>query len=134
MRMVDYAKTFIGTKYTWGGDSSEEGFDCSGFIQEVIKSNWIYKGDRTAQDLFYHLSDHFLSDQIINIHKFEPGDVVFYGGNLGEITHVSMCIDKYQVIEAGGEGSTPTTKGMVRVRRLESRDDVLCAVRIYSPK
>lgn len=132
--MVDYAKSFIGTKYEWGGNTPEEGMDCSGFIQEVIKADWIYKGDRTAQDLFFYLSDKFLSDQIINIHKFEPGDIVFYGQNLSKITHVSMCIDKYKVIEAGGEGRQSTSKGFVRVRRLESRDDVLCAVRLYSPK
>ena len=108
--------------------------DCSGFIQELIRSQWIYTGDRTAQDLFFYLSDKFLSDQIINIHKFEPDDIVFYGQNLSKISHVSMCIDKYKVVESGGEGKVSTTKGMVRIRRLESRDDVLCAVRLYSPK
>lgn len=129
--MSEYAKYFIGTKYTWGGDSAEEGYDCSGFIQELIKSNWDYVGDRTAQDIFYYLSDKFLADQINSPRNVETDDIIFYGKNLSNITHVALALDKYQVIEAGGEGRTPTTKGMVRVRPLKLRSDFLCAVRIY---
>jgi cell wall-associated NlpC family hydrolase len=35
--MINYARTFIGTKYVWGG-STPKGFDCSGFIRYIYKN------------------------------------------------------------------------------------------------
>ena len=34
--MIEYSKTFIGKPYRWGGEGVL-GFDCSGFIQEVLR-------------------------------------------------------------------------------------------------
>ena len=134
MKMYEYGINFIGTKYTWGGESAEEGYDCSGFIQELIRSCWEYSGDRTAEQLFYYLSDNFVSDQINIPRKLEEDDIVFYGKNLNTITHVGIMINRNQVLEAGGEGRNPTTKGMVRIRPVLGRGDYLCAIRIYRKK
>ena len=35
--VVDTARSFLGTKYTWGGKNPNTGFDCSGFISYVFK-------------------------------------------------------------------------------------------------
>ena len=58
MTITEYAKTFIGTKYTWGGESADEGFDCSGFVQECLRSQGLDpKGDQTAQMLYDHFTE-----------------------------------------------------------------------------
>lgn len=46
--MISYARTFIGTKYVWGG-STPKGFDCSGFIQ-YIYNNYSIKIPRTTSE------------------------------------------------------------------------------------
>jgi murein DD-endopeptidase / murein LD-carboxypeptidase len=35
-KLINYAKTFIGTKYKYAGNTPEEGFDCSGFVKYVF--------------------------------------------------------------------------------------------------
>lgn len=39
--IIDFAKTFIGTKYLYGSCSPQKGFDCSGFVYYVFKQNGI---------------------------------------------------------------------------------------------
>jgi cell wall-associated NlpC family hydrolase len=35
-KIVNYAKSFLGTKYKYAGNTPEEGFDCSGFTKYVF--------------------------------------------------------------------------------------------------
>lgn len=124
MNIVEYAKQFLGVKYTWGGESADEGWDCSGFIQELFKSQFKYEGDRTVAGIynkFHENADH------ISFNNIEPGDLIFQRG----FTHICMAINKNQVIEAGGEGRTPTKRGMVRVRHISLVNDVDAILRIF---
>ena len=130
--MVKYAQMFMGTKYTWGGNTPEEGFDCSGFIIEVLRSSIIIPHDMTAQQLMYYLIDDLGADQIVGKENFDVEDIIFYGKNMSNISHVSMYLGKRRIIEAGGEGRVQTNKGFVRIRPLDYRDhDIVCAARIY---
>ena len=53
---INYAKLFIGKPYLWGGEGPE-GYDCSGFIQEVLSCIGLDpKGDQTAQGLYNYFS------------------------------------------------------------------------------
>jgi cell wall-associated NlpC family hydrolase len=132
MIMIEYAKHFITTPYNWGGNTPEEGMDCSGFIQEVIKSKYVYRGDRSSQDLLLYLLDNMVSEMITGApENLEPEDICFYGTHMSKITHVSMYIGDNAVIESAGEGRIPTTKGMVRIRQFDHRSDFVCAVRLY---
>lgn len=61
-------KTLSGTFYKWGGNSPDEGFDCSGLI------HWLYKDfgiPRTVADI-YNWSSEVESGQI------KPGDLIFF--------------------------------------------------------
>lgn len=123
--MIEYAKSFIGTKYKWGGESADEGFDCSGFVQEVLRSEGIDPpGDQTAQDLFDIMKDH---KSVIGS-GISENSLLFFGG--ARITHVAIAINGWQMIEAGGEGRTPTNLGMVRIRPIKSRKDLRFALRL----
>jgi cell wall-associated NlpC family hydrolase len=129
--MVDYAKIFIGTPYKWGG-SGAGGFDCSGYIQEVLSCVGLDpKGDQTAQRLY----DHFIKKgRGTGISK---GSLLFWGKSENKITHVSMAIDYWHHIEAGGGGKlTVNLKeaqrlgAMVRIRPIKSRKNLFSAIKI----
>ena len=126
VNIAEYARSFIGTKYTWGGESADEGFDCSGFVQEVLEAfGQDPKGDQTAQGLY----DYFLRNGRSSTHPAR-GALCFYGNSQGAITHVALAINNYQIIEAGGEGRTPTNRGMVRIRPYNYRSDLIDIVMI----
>ena len=45
--VLDYAYSFLGTPYRWGGDDPLTGIDCSGLALEVLKAAGIYRGSFT---------------------------------------------------------------------------------------
>lgn len=129
MNLISYARSFLGTPYLWGG-SSPQGWDCSGFVQELLSyAGCDPIGDQTAQGLFNHFAKHGkISDP-------KPGALVFYGKAPGDIRHISMCTSENTVIEAGGGDSTCTTKeiaakkaAFVRERPFSKRNDVIAVI------
>lgn len=130
LNYMAYSQCFIGTKYKWGGESADEGFDCSGFVQEALSSVGLDpRGDQTAQALRDVLSakkdwetKHIEKSEYKDLVKsLKYGDILFYTGSSPRIIHVAFYLGSERIIEAGGEGSRPTTKGMVRVRHLSYR-------------
>jgi len=106
---IAYIKHFIGLPYIYGGDDPMAGFDCSGLAIEMLKSVGLFPlySDMTAQDLF-----HYHSNYIVDMTKpFKPGMLIFYGTALNEISHVSIVLNKNQILEAGGGRSTTKTIG-----------------------
>lgn len=130
---VDYAKRFIGRPYIWGGSHPSLGYDCSGFVQEILASvGFDPKGDQTAQTLF----DHFQSiDKITPIAKPETAAILFFGNSTRKITHVSFAIDELHMIEAGGGGSKTLTvkdavkdEAFIRIRPIFNRKDLVACL------
>ena len=129
MALIEYAKTFLGIPYLWGGKSSQ-GFDCSGFIQEVLAFAGIDPdGDQNAQSYY----NHFLIRGLSNAKT--AGALVFYGKDNKSITHISMMINDSQIIEAGGGDHTTLTKevaqaqrAFVRVRPVTRRKDIIAII------
>ena len=125
--LVDYAKSFIGKPYIWGGEGPI-GFDCSGLVQEILRSvGDDPPGDQTAQGLYNHFKENGTISECM-----APGVIAFYGKTLIEITHVAFGIDSFRVIEAGGGDRRCTNEfeaskigAMVRIRPYRSRKDFL---------
>lgn len=129
--VVDYAMSFLGLPYIWGGDDPIKGFDCSGLVQEILSSVGMDPpGDQTAQALY----NYFEGKSTHN--AFSAGAIAFYGKSVREITHVAFMIDSYRIIEAGGGGSHTLTKedaalqnAFIRIRLRTNRKDFLCTLK-----
>jgi peptidoglycan DL-endopeptidase CwlO len=124
--LIDYASRFIGTPYQWGGNSADEGFDCSGYVYEVLTAFGIDRPSvrPTAQLLYeFYARKHPVSAPA-------KGSLAFYGKSLNEITHVAIHRDEHYILEAGGEGSESTRRGMVRQRPADNRKDYLVSIPI----
>lgn len=125
--MRDYAMSFIGQPYRWGGDDPVNGFDCSGLAQEILASVGADpEGDQTADQLHQLASKSWRPCTID-----EVGGIAFYG-NDERATHVAIQIGGGLMIEAGGGGSRTITKedaatqnAFVRIRPVKRRKDHL---------
>lgn len=124
--LYDYAMTFAGQPYRWGGDDPVNGFDCSGLVIELLQAAgmWPKGKDATAQGL---------CDAFPNV-IVEPrlGTLAFFGKTKEAITHVSFCLNATSMLEAGGGGSATKTladaaaqNAFVRVRPLSWRADLV---------
>ena len=50
---VNKAKKYVGKPYVWGGESDAEGgFDCSGYVFNVLKDSGFPVGRLTAQGYY----------------------------------------------------------------------------------
>jgi cell wall-associated NlpC family hydrolase len=127
-----YAIQFAGLPYIWGGNNPLEGFDCSGFAQEILASMGLDpRGDQTAQGLYDHFSDEE-EGQLCD--EPEAGCLAFYG-KPERITHVAFCLNEYQMIEAGGGGpacvdakSAAANNAYVRIRPILARKDLIACI------
>ena len=123
MTFLEYAQQFIGVRYVWGGNTPEQGFDCSGFVCEALRSqNYIGKEDLNSQGLYERFSKIGYASEV------RPGSLLFFGSNLDSISHVSIALNKDQMLEAAGEGRQATDNGFVRVRHISTRKDLLAAI------
>lgn len=82
---VNYAKTFLGTKYKLGGTSPKSGFDCSGFTSYIMRHVDIALS-RTSQAQENN-------GKKVHLKNVQPGDLIFYRRTpLGKVFHVSMVV------------------------------------------
>ena len=129
--LISVAISQIGVAYKWGGSNPLQGFDCSGFVQWVLRSAGIDPpGDQTAQALY----NAFERDSTPN--SYTAGALAFYGKSVSEITHVGLLIDPYRMIEAGGGGKLTLTRedaaacgACVRVSLVKSRKDLVAVLK-----
>lgn len=132
--VLDYAKSFIGTPYRWGGRHPSEGLDCSEFVQIVLRAvGFDPPGDQTAQTLYDKLKN------CSSIPDPQAGAVLFFGKSVTKMSHVALALDELLMIEAGGGDRTTTTlqraieqRAFIRIRPIKSRTDLLdCLLPFY---
>jgi cell wall-associated NlpC family hydrolase len=124
-----YALSLLNTPYKWGGDDPLAGYDCSGFVLELLKSSGLVPNalDLNAQQIHDKFPSKSPSPQL--------GDLAFYG-KAGNIIHVGFCLNAAQMVEAGGGGSHTNTladatrdNAYIRIRPINYRADFLCVTR-----
>jgi cell wall-associated NlpC family hydrolase len=82
---VAWALAQVGTPYVWGGETPGVGFDCSGLTQAAYRVAGVSL-PRVAQDQF-EAGPALGSGTIL-----EPGDLVFFGGGTGSVSHVGLYV------------------------------------------
>ena len=105
---IERALAALGTRYRYGGNTPESGFDCSGLVR------WVYQDiaaqlPRSAQALSQVEAPEVERDAL------QPGDLLFFRINRSRaITHVGMYMGNGQFIHA------PSSGARVRVESMET--------------
>jgi cell wall-associated NlpC family hydrolase len=114
----------LGLPYVWGGDDPIRGFDCSGFVIEVLQSVGVlpFPGDWTAQGLWEHF-------KAARTETPSAGCLVLWRpAGVDRATHVELCLNDELSIGASGGGSATRTaadaatqNAYVRIRPFRGR-------------
>lgn len=112
-----YALSFVGTPYTWGGNSPATGFDCAGFVQYIF-SQYGYTTSRIANDIRR-------DGEPVEPEELQPGDVLcFYSGSQ-YVGHVGIYVGDGTFVHAAnsisGVVTTSLTSGYYATRGYEIR-------------
>ncbi|HNQ12850.1 MAG TPA: C40 family peptidase [Bacteroidia bacterium] len=93
--LVENAFMYLNSPYLWGG-RSPLGIDCSGFTQMVYKLS----GIRLKRDARLQAEQ----GKTINLlAESNPGDLVFFDNEEGNIVHVGILINKENIIHSSGQ-------------------------------
>lgn len=103
LQAIDFAKNYLGTKYRFGGNTPQEGFDCSGFTRYVMDKVDVKlpRTSRSQED----------AGQKVRLKKVQPGDLVFFRRTpVSKVFHVSIVLDN---TDEGIEVIHSTSRGVV---------------------
>ncbi len=93
LKVVRYAKRFLGVRYRYGGSSPRTGFDCSGFVAYVYRHFGIA--------LPHYSVAQFQAGRRVPRGRLRPGDLVFFHG----LGHVGLYVGKGRFIHAPHSGT-----------------------------
>ena len=127
-----YAMSFVGIPYKYGGKTPMSGFDCSGLVSEVLKAARILAphDELNAQQIFDKIS----TEGSWNVLK--AGSLAFYGTDNKHIDHVVFLVDTDTAIGASGGDSTTilvedakSRQAFVKMRNVNYRKDLIAVIR-----
>lgn len=93
--VVDYALSFVGGRYVYGGNDPHTGVDCSGFTRYILEHAAGISMNRSS---IYQASQ----GKSISAEEMQPGDLIFYGKGKS-INHVAMYIGDGRIVHASTE-------------------------------
>jgi cell wall-associated NlpC family hydrolase len=99
------AMEMLGIKYKRGGNSPENGLDCSGFVRLVFKNTSDTELPRTAKEISNH-------GTVVDTQNLKPGDLVFYNTLKKSFSHVGIYLGDNKFIHS------PSAGGRVRVESM----------------
>lgn len=128
-KLVEAAKSLIGKKYVWGGESpSEGGYDCSGLFYAAMHLIGEKIGRLSAQGYFNKYQQKPRHTYIY------AGNVLFFGKDSNHITHMAIAIDHEKMIESvGNSKNTKKNPGKgVCINNIKRRSDLVAALDIFN--
>ena len=105
--LVLSAMNFLGVRYTRGGNSVENGFDCSGFTRHIFEMSvglvLPRRADEQARD-----------SSLLSIRRedLKPGDLVFFNTMRATFSHVGIYVGEGKFIHAPRTGSAVRVEDM----------------------
>lgn len=111
--VVDYALSFVGGRYVWGGEDPHSGADCSGFVRYILSNTAGVSMSRSSYD-------QAREGETVSPETMQPGDLLFYG-NGRRVNHVAMYIGNGQIVHAS------TAKTGIKVSQWNYRTPVRIA-------
>ncbi|QAZ40837.1 NlpC/P60 family protein [Methylibium sp. Pch-M] len=102
--LVLSAMNFLGVRYRRGGETAEQGFDCSGFTRHVFEAS-------VGLVLPRRSNEQAKAPGLLNVNRddLKPGDLVFFNTLRTAFSHVGIYVGDGKFIHA------PRTGGKVRV-------------------
>jgi cell wall-associated NlpC family hydrolase len=92
-------------RYTYGGETPREGFDCSGLTQYVYKNAQGITLPRTA-------AEQSASSRTISFEQMRPGDLIFFRTSGSKVNHVGIYIGRGDFIHAASGSSKVSTDSL----------------------
>ncbi|MDH0289457.1 C40 family peptidase [Pseudomonas sp. GD04087] len=100
-RVVARARELIGVPYRYGGTSVSSGFDCSGLLVYLFRTEAGMTVPRTTGEMIES------GGTQVDRQQLRPGDAVFFNQNgRGNVSHVGLYIGNNQFIHAPSSGET----------------------------
>lgn len=94
--LIKTASAQLGKRYSFGGESPRQGFDCSGL------SSYVYS--RNGMDLPRSSREQYSQGAPVERDKLRKGDLVFFGRK--GVNHVGIYLDDGKFIHAASSGGT----------------------------
>ena len=91
-QVVDYALSFVGGRYVWGGTDPHTGADCSGFTGYILRNAGGVSISRSS-------AEQAGEGRTVSAENMQPGDLLFYSKG-GGVNHVAMYIGNGQIVHA----------------------------------
>ena len=102
--VVNIAKSTLGIPYKWGGNSPQQGFDCSGLMKYVHKNALGITIPRTT-------AQQRDRSKTISYAQLKPGDMLFFKTS-AKTNHVGVYIGNRKFIHAPASGKRVTIATM----------------------
>ena len=120
---IEVAKKYLGKPYVWGGESmSEGGYDCSGYVFNVLRDSGHNVPRDTAQGYYNRFKKNISTRNTV-------GALLFFGKSPEKITHIAISLGNGTMLESiGGKKNNKNNPGRgVSISDITRRKDLVCA-------
>ena len=97
-KIVNTVNKYIGVPYSWGGEDSVTGFDCSGLTSSVYRESGIIL-PRTSRE-------QYKTGRFVLKKNLQKGDLVFFRPRGKAISHVGIYTGNSRFVHSSGKGRT----------------------------